>query len=90
MALLAGKGKVTSIALFTGDSDTIAAVEAVKQEGVLVTLWHGNLKGECSPSRELYKLCDERVEISKEIVARIQLDGRGPGLTVLSGARDHN
>jgi uncharacterized LabA/DUF88 family protein len=45
MALLAGKGKITSVALFTGDSDTIPAVEAVKQEGVLVTLWHGALSG---------------------------------------------
>jgi uncharacterized LabA/DUF88 family protein len=73
MALLAGKGKITHTALFTGDSDTIAAVEAVKQEGVLVTLWHGSLKGDCSPSRELYKLCDERVELTPQIVARIGL-----------------
>ena len=43
MALLAGKGKITHTALFAGDSDTIAAVEAVKQEGVIVTLWHGKL-----------------------------------------------
>jgi hypothetical protein len=71
MALLAGKGKVTSIALFTGDSDTIPAVEAVKQEGVIVTLWHGSLKGPCSPSRELYKLCDERMELTAEIAARM-------------------
>ena len=71
MALLAGKGKITSVALFSGDSDTIPAVEAVKQEGVLVTLWHGALRGDQSPSRELYKLCDERVELSPEIMGRI-------------------
>jgi len=71
MALLAGKGKITAVALFTGDSDTIPAVEAVKQEGVLVTLWHGVLKGQQSPSRDLYKLCDERVELTPEIVKKI-------------------
>lgn len=74
MALLAGKGKITSIALFTGDSDTIPAVEAVKQEGVTVTLWHGALKGEQGPSRELYKLCDERVELSAAIMRSISRD----------------
>lgn len=73
MALLAGKGKITHTALFAGDSDTIAAVEAVKQEGVIVTLWHGKLAGDCRPSRELYKLCDERVELTPQIVARIGL-----------------
>jgi uncharacterized LabA/DUF88 family protein len=71
MALLAGKGKITAIALFTGDSDTIPAVEAVKQEGVLVTLWHGALKGDQSPSRELFKLCDERMELTPQMVTRI-------------------
>jgi uncharacterized LabA/DUF88 family protein len=74
MALLAGKGKITAVALFTGDSDTIPAVQAVKQEGVVVTLWHGSLKGPCSPSRELFKLCDERMELTKAIVARIRMD----------------
>jgi uncharacterized LabA/DUF88 family protein len=51
MALLAAKGKIHSIALFTGDSDTIPAVEAVKPEGVVVTLWHGSLEKENAPSR---------------------------------------
>lgn len=68
MALMAAKGRVTHVALFTGDSDTIPAVEAVKQEGVLVTLWHGALKGEQGPSRDLYKLCDERVEVTPDII----------------------
>jgi uncharacterized LabA/DUF88 family protein len=67
MALLASKGKVASIALFTGDSDCIPAVEAVKQEGVIVTLWHGSLKGDQKPSRELFKLCDERRDVASVI-----------------------
>jgi uncharacterized LabA/DUF88 family protein len=67
MARLAGKGKIRSIALFTGDSDCIPAVEAVKQEGVIVTLWHGAIKGRHSPSRELFQLCDERRDIAEII-----------------------
>lgn len=74
MALLAGKGKITSIALFAGDSDTIPAVEAVKQEGVLVTLWHGSFQGRQAPSRELFKLCDDRVEFTSQIVSSVGLD----------------
>jgi uncharacterized LabA/DUF88 family protein len=69
MTLLASKGKVTSIALFSGDSDTIPAIEAVKQEGVIVKLWHGALDGEHAPSRELYRMCDERTLAS---VARLR------------------
>ncbi len=80
MALLAGKGKITSIALFTGDSDTIPAVEAVKQEGVIVTLWHGAKNGAQSPSRDLYKLCDERVELTTNIVTAIQMPGKTFGI----------
>lgn len=38
MALLAGKGKITNVALLTGDSDYMPSIEAVKREGVLVTL----------------------------------------------------
>jgi uncharacterized LabA/DUF88 family protein len=72
MALLAAKGRISSVALFTGDSDTIPAVEAVKQEGVVVRLWHGALRGDQGPSRDLYRLCDERVELTAELVRRIQ------------------
>lgn len=69
MALLAAKGKITSVALFSGDSDTIPAVEAVKQEGVIVHLWHGSLgPGQPnSPSRDLYQLCDERHDVASVI-----------------------
>lgn len=49
----------------------IPAVEAVKQEGVIVKFWHGALKGSQAPSRELYKLCDERFELTLDIVSKI-------------------
>lgn len=72
MALLAGKGKVTSIGLFSGDSDLLPAIEAVKREGVLVTLWHGSFSPETTPSRELFEISDERRELTRELVQRIR------------------
>ena len=73
MALLAGKGKITNAVIFSGDSDIIPALEAVKREGVLVTLWHGSLSSRNSrPSRELFEIADERRELTTEIVKKIQ------------------
>ena len=71
MTLLAAKRIVTNIALFSGDSDLIPAIDAVKREGVLVTLWHGSFKL-CPPSRELCEICDERKELTSEVFKRIQ------------------
>ena len=70
MALLAVKQRVDRMALLTGDSDTIPAVEAVKPEGVVVTLWHGPLKGRSSPSRDLYQIVDERVEVDHAMITK--------------------
>ena len=71
MALLAGKGKFTDAALVSGDSDLVPAVEAVKPEGVLVTLWHGKRTGSSKPSRQLFEVCDERREITGELINRV-------------------
>ena len=68
MTLLASKGKITNVAVFTGDSDIIPALEAVKREGVLVTLWHGSLSPNTRPSRELVEVADERRELTADIV----------------------
>ena len=73
MALMAVKRRVDRIALLTGDSDAIPAVEAVKPEGVVVTLVHGPMKGGAQPSRELYKLADERVEIDEAMIKDLVL-----------------
>ena len=73
MALLAGKGKITNAAIFTGDSDIIPAIESVKREGVLVTLWHGSFSVNTRPSRELYEIADERKELTAELVREIIL-----------------
>jgi len=71
MALLAAKGKITHVALISGDSDLVPAVEAVKRESVLVTLWHGSYSRDTRPSRELVEICDERREFTQELIDRI-------------------
>lgn len=73
MALLAGKGKITNAAILTGDSDLMPAIEAVKREGVLTTLWHGGLSAENRPSAELYALVDERRQLTVELIQGILL-----------------
>ncbi len=71
MALLAGKGKIDSAAILAGDSDFIPAIEAVKREGVIVTLWHGGFSPTTRPSRELVEICDERRELTPDIVGSL-------------------
>jgi uncharacterized LabA/DUF88 family protein len=71
MALLAAKGKITNVALMSGDSDLVPVVEAVKRESILVTLWHGSYSRDTRPSRELVEICDERRELKLDIVDRI-------------------
>jgi len=78
MALLAGKGKITNAAILTGDSDLMPAIESVKREGVLTTLWHGGLTPDTRPSRELFALVDERRLISAEMIQGILLPPRAP------------
>ena len=73
MALLAGKGKITNAAILTGDSDLMPAVESVKREGVLTTLWHGGPTPDTRPSRELFALVDERKQFTPELVQGILL-----------------
>ncbi|MFP4003787.1 MAG: NYN domain-containing protein [Alphaproteobacteria bacterium] len=71
MALLAGKGRISRAAILAGDSDFIPAIEVVKQEGVLTTLWHGPSTPLTRPSRELVEICDERIELTGEFIAKI-------------------
>ncbi len=72
MALFAAKGKIDAVAVFTGDSDLVPAIQAVKNEGVLVTLWHGSWNSpKTRPSRELYELADERRELTPDTVSRL-------------------
>ncbi|MCY4582117.1 MAG: NYN domain-containing protein [Chloroflexi bacterium] len=71
MALLAGKHRIGKVALLSGDSDFTPAVEAVKNEGVLTTLWHGSLTREVRPSSELRQACDERRELTAELIQSV-------------------
>ncbi len=72
MAILAGKGKITNVALLAGDGDYIPIIEAVKREGVLVTLWHGGFARDTAPSRELVEISDERVELTPDTIDPIK------------------
>lgn len=71
MALLAAKGKITNVALMSGDSDLVPAVEAVKRESVLLTLWHGSFSRDTRPSRELVEICDERCQLTPQLISRL-------------------
>jgi len=78
MALLAGKGKITNAAILTGDSDLMPAIESVKREGVLTTLWHGGSSPQNRPSSELYALVDERRQLTPELIQGILLQRTVP------------
>lgn len=67
--------QINHLIIATGDGDLIPAVQAVKQTGTVVTLWHGSLRGKSAPNRELFQLCDERYELGR-IIHKIQKQGR--------------
>lgn len=71
MVLLACKNRIAKVALLSGDSDFTPAVEAVKREGILTTLWHGSRTGSARPSDELFQVCDERRELTEAIVQSV-------------------
>ena len=76
MALLAAKRAIHKAVVLSGDSDMVPAVEAAKREGVRVTLWHGAYAGQNKPSRELVQVCDDRHEITSEVIEGVLLRTR--------------
>ena len=72
MALLAGKGRISHLALLSGDSDFIPAIESVKREGIVITLWHGQVRTDGAPSRELAEVCDERKELTTGLISQVR------------------
>ncbi len=74
-ALLAGKGQVSHVAIVSGDSDLLPAVEVAKTEGVSVWLIHGprrsQVDGRSTYAQELWHRADERVEIDTAFMGRI-------------------
>jgi uncharacterized LabA/DUF88 family protein len=65
MALLAAKRQISDVVLFSGDSDLLPAVEAVKSEGVLFRLYHGTAQ---RPHGDLYDAADERTALSVDVI----------------------
>jgi len=66
LTLLSGKRQITHAFLLAGDSDFIPAVEAAKNEGVLVRLYHG-----VRPHKDLWDCADERFIIDQGLLDRI-------------------
>lgn len=73
MVRLAESGQITDVVLVASDSNLIPAVEAVKDCGVAVTLFHGRKAG---ANEDLWGLCDERNLISDELLSSVQLQPR--------------
>ncbi|MGB6838608.1 MAG: NYN domain-containing protein [Dehalococcoidia bacterium] len=75
-ALLAGKQRVTHVALLTGDSDLVPAVQVAKQEGVTTWLFHGprvsKVRDQPTFSAELRQEVDERHEIDSAFIDQVR------------------
>ena len=73
---LAAKGHVTHIALVSGDSDLIPAVEAAQQEAVVVWLVH-DAEG---TANELRLLADNRILLDQQFLKSVERH-RGAAIT---------
>ena len=63
IAQLSAKGQIQQAVLVAGDSDFIPAIEVAKNEGVLVTLYHGS-----RPHADLRRQADERYRIDQPLI----------------------
>lgn len=75
MVELSATHQITQAVLVAGDSDFNPAVEAVKRNGVLVVLYHGPIRGwskRGTVHRELWQACDDRVEITQELIDKVR------------------
>ena len=54
--------------LVTGDSDFVPAIEAAKDAGVLTVLYYSRAHPTVSALDELLYACDERVEITQDLI----------------------
>lgn len=68
---LAAKNQVKKAILVAGDSDHAPAVEVAKDESVLVTVWHLPNNSKTVAHEELKRLCDERYEITEELLRAV-------------------
>ena len=65
---LAHTGKIHKAVILAGDSDFVPAVQAVKQIGVEVLLYHGP---RITTHQELWDTCDERTEIDQNFIDHV-------------------
>ena len=66
LVLFATKGQINRAILISGDSDFLPAVQAAKNEGVLIHLYHGS--GHNAPHKTLWDIADDRTEIVKGLI----------------------
>jgi uncharacterized LabA/DUF88 family protein len=72
MVQLAATRQISHVVLVGGDNDFIPAVKAAKQLGILVSLYHGPpIDGYPTVNNQLWGICDERSEISQDLVDSI-------------------
>jgi len=69
LVLLSAKRAIERAVLLVGDSDFLPAVEAAKDEGVLVHLYHGGPQN--PPHRDLWEAADDRTQIDQALVNSI-------------------
>ena len=75
LALLSGKNRVSHVALVAGDGDFVPAVQAAKQEGATVWLFHGpraGANGHPTYSRALYREADARAELDEAFLRSVE------------------
>ena len=65
-------GQISHAALVAGDSDFVPAVQAARNAGVSMWLFHGERY-----HNELWKLADERIRISPELIEKVRWIGYG-------------
>jgi uncharacterized LabA/DUF88 family protein len=67
---LAAKGRIRKAILVAGDSDHAPAVKMAKEDSIIVSLWHFPNNPRTVAHRELLQLCDERNEITIDLINR--------------------
>ena len=71
VARIVTKKQAEVVVIISGDSDFVPLVQFAQQEGAIVRLVHGPKN---SYHRELWKIVDERKEITEEILCKIKLE----------------
>lgn len=72
LILTSQTGHVDNVVLIAGDSDFEPALEVVKRNGVLVTLCCGPQIDGLSNYNSLWKIADERIELSSDLINRVR------------------